>query len=355
MRRSMKTLSVLGALALPLSVMAGGKGNANMGFEYGTGFSNNDNGYEKTETNTPDASQGFGLWSAKWTASHEFGNGNHVNFLYDLNNSKVDKAYVHRMLTSDVSLKVGKMRTNQSGWNGRADNYDAFASNVLTKKGLHGKYADALALDYKLLNFVLTVQMLNDVKKADGNKYKNDKDGFAPNIQWEGTFAGGVKGLVQLNWSDAMNSMAWTAGAHFTHQQFSGYVDYTTNTRKEFTGDKEKDKTQSGLNLEVHYDMGNMKPFVAYNSFSTDAKNDSDKAIETNTTAAPAIGNAPAKVNDIDNNEAVISFGVEMAEHSSSFRPRLTIASKSANFAKSATEKESRSQLEIKLGIYGNL
>lgn len=362
MRNNMKTLTMLGALSLPLGAYAGAAESAKVGFEYSAGLQRSDNALMGKTDDDKDqkATMSIGLGAANLRLGSEFGNGNHVHMKFNLlgkmdattqkRSPALTYGYVHRKVTNQVDIRVGKMLVNQGGFNQRNNTYDSFAVNQFNQGWLwHDHYADALAIDYTQGKAKATLQVLNKpVYKADTatSWVKNEDSGYDFAFQIEADVGRGVTPLFQYVTYDASNTM--TVGAAFTQNRVSGSFDYSMGAQKQHTwtggkvDSKVTDVKANGISAELHYDMGNMTPFFAFNSFTVaDAKDAAGKDKKVNTVG-------------YDNNLQDMSFGVEGGKHTDQFRPRLAVSMKSGKWDKNGKE-ETRSQTDFSIGVYGNL
>ena len=355
MRNNMKTLTMLGALALPFGAYANAEG-AKVGFEYSAGFSYSDKKFDGKKTvdgkeEDPKAEYSIGLGAANLKLNSEFGNGNMVDMKYSLSTSSLVHGFVHRKVNRNMDVRVGKMLVNQGGFNQRQNNFDAYAKNhFLTQSLYHSQYSDAVAIDYSQGPAKATVQLLNKpvTDKSATSFVKNEESGMDFSFQLEADVGRGVTPLFQYTTYDESNTM--TVGASFAQNRISGSFDYMTTTLKAHSwGDNQTLSTESvdvkstGISAKVHYDMGNMTPFFAFNSFKVDDAKDGDKTVETNSTNGA-----------VDNNVTDISFGVDAGKHTDQFKPRLSVSMKSGKW-KDGDKDETRSQMEVGLAVYGSL
>ena len=356
MRNNMKTLTMLGALALPFGAYANAE-SAKVGFEYSAGFSYSDKKFDGKKTvagkeEDPKAVYSIGLGAANLKLNSEFGNGNMVDMKYSLSTSSLVHGFVHRKVNRNMDVRVGKMLVNQGGFNQRHNNFDAYAKNhFLTQSLYHSQYSDAVAIDYSQGPAKATVQLLNKPVYAEGTDtawVKNDESGMDFSLQLEADVGRGVTPLFQYTTYDESNTMA--VGASFAQNRISGSFDYMTTTAKTHSRDAQGkvsgttvDVKSTGISAKVHYDMGNMTPFFAYNSFKVDDAKDGDKTVETNSTNGA-----------VDNNVTDISFGVDAGKHTDQFKPRLSVSMKSGKW-KDGDKDETRSQMEVGLAVYGSL
>ena len=191
----------------------GSTGSANMGFEYAAGFKRSDEKLQgKTdEEKDPKATMGIDLMAANLKLGVAFGNQNHVHMKFDLL-GKLDATtgkrapaltygYVHRKISNQIDLKIGKMLVNQGGFNQRKNVFDGYATNHFSKDWLwHDQYSNAVAVGYSARMVKATLQLLNKpVRKVNTELdwLKNEESNLDVAIQVEGDVGRGLKPLVQ--------------------------------------------------------------------------------------------------------------------------------------------------------------
>jgi hypothetical protein len=248
-----------------------------------------------------------------------------------------------------LTVRAGKDAANLGGWENENDLYDIFAKSIYNtnKRPLSASpFVEARLSFGDAAN--VNIQLLDDVvfdKTTDPLRYNNSNKRPAMLVEYTGNF-GMVSPLVQFGQYDANKSMFYTIGAKLSVADLVAYIDIVGDTvaiRKTPTSSDADEYAQQSIVADLRYTMSKVEYFLKYSSYA-----------RTEPSAAKSEVNTSATVTDFDDNGSVIGVGAR-CNWVEAFNPYLALEMRSGDFNDSDNKKESRSDMNILLGVLGKM
>jgi len=354
-------LSALGC-AVSASVFAA-DADHKMGFEYRAGLNYNNNGLTKREGYTPKATSELSLDAANFYSQGMAAKDVDYRFRVNLlgvnergEMSLVEYGYVNLKMGM-LSVLVGRNKTHQGGFEVRDFGYDTLHASDYLGVLPFRLYEDMAQVSMEVAG-TLSLQLVNDVQAkttaAGGSGYQTVYHNTAARqpamiVEWIGNF-GGFSPLVQIGSFDLNHDKFFSLGLQGAVAIAKFGLDYTMDNRQYDVGDKKLTDTLTNVNLDVAIAAGIVDPFLKISMYNNKQAADS------------SLGKEDAKANtfsatggDFDDNGTRMTVGVVCNAISAGYRPYFSLSNHSGTFAKAATgtEKESRADMEIAVGVHG--
>lgn len=270
---------------------------------------------------------------------------------------KLDFAYADWKLASLFGIMFGKIQVAQGGYATKQAGAYAFAYGKYWDSYMpFDKFSDGVA-PYASIDGVgkFSLQLINDLVTdtgAEWNGAKNKQPAYI--LEYAGDF-GGIMPLVQVGRYDMVHSMYYVIGAKAKLAGVDAAFDYVVDNRSEKgldTAGKAKDyiNTINSINLMGSYTVPKLiKPAIFISKFDVkQAKND---------VAGTDDAKANTAVPTFDDNNMQLCVSANYLGVGDGWEPYVAILQNSGDFYKdiaTSTEKESKSKMEIKLGVIGN-
>jgi hypothetical protein len=317
--------------------------------EFRAGFAYDDDGFAKTDGTDGDSETVMKVTRAKAGWKGQVNEDVTAEAIWNGVSRQFDNLWAQYHVNPMFSIRVGQDKIQQSGYDVYMCNLDCIESGYLSDKGPFATFAPNASLRLKLAGEVI-LSVLNDVIPPDSpNTHNQGTTGSWNTDAEQPTFTlaywgdlDGFKPMFQGAMYDSNHSYYWGLGLGFDIENIKGHLDYIMDTRNAKALDpddgKNKDQTttHSSYTIKLGYQVSkSIYPYLYYTTLTTTAK---------------ALGRDQQDPDDL--NKSTIGLAAHFTINDA-WSPYFGVFQKSANgFVDSAGAKESREQLEIKLGIF---
>jgi hypothetical protein len=340
-----------------------GAASANIGGDFRASWSHMDNGLDKRDGgDTPDASDTIDVKEADLHLHGKIDAKTMYKFEFSLLNSDYNsknagaiaggtatardilkQAYATHEL-GPVSWTLGRQFVHQGGWDFTRETHSAHAWGKYAGALPYSRYADGLAFNVKAGGDI-SLQLLNDVTTADGGTWNNRKHPTFV-LAYHGSF-GPVEPLFHYGTLDNQKSSWMDLGVKTSMNGLNATLDYHTVKWGVKTADgadkwKSEDQVSTAITLNVGYEIkGTATPYLYISTYDMKQSPEDSKV------------NADDSFAD---NGFTWSIGADIdAVGGANYKPFFTITSNSGKYNDSKGEEETRSEMNIELGAWGNI
>lgn len=322
-------------------------------FDYDASFTYSDNGSAKTDGVDPDATMvagqtgylGFSAEVKKDVTADVY-----YSLFGDTLNGGLEVAKATQRFNKMFSASVGVDYTNMLGW----DNKNLIFSTIVYSPIVDNSPLAASATMFQAMFSLgaagdITLQFLDD------QGYELDESGNAQfgalatqkqpavTFQWMGSF-GPVTPLVQVVPYDEGRSLSYAVGLGVEAAGLTAYLDYVSDSRtmsKSITGGEEVTDVQTSINLDLLYAAGAVSPFLKVVSYD---KVQDGTDLEVNSDA-----------DTIDDNALIWTVGTNLDFVADYWVPYVALKSTSFAVNDANGEKETRTNMDVILGVGGTI
>ena len=271
----------------------------------------------------------------------------------------LEYANVSWMAMPQLSLLAGKDRVNQGGWENKETSVYTLVNSPYVEyqnKATGMPFAKETSLFH--LQFLggdaatVTLQLVDDlVKSSATSRAQFNKANRQPAtvLEYQGKF-GMLSPLVQVGNYDLGHSRFYTLGVKAKTGDFRAILDYTMdNVKVDMTGSTKTAKI-TNLSLTGDYTIASRaKVQIKYADFNVDGPGTDVKGNN-----AYDATNSSWEANALADNGQVIMLALWGQAHGQTFQPYVAAIQRSGKFLKTAGGTESKSEMQLRLGVAGD-
>ena len=289
--------------------------------------------------------------------------GNDASFEVAGTSDVLDYGYLTHWFTDVVGVSFGRMKILQGGWDNYLDDgYSAHITGPLVAALPYPKYKGLFAVHVKAAG-QLTLQVFDDIYKggSEGNTEALYNANSHPTVAvgWVGKF-GGVEPLVNVGSFDNNKSYWLDLGVRANLAGVDATVDYNriANVAPSLGTDgkmEDAETVKAGFTVSAAYTVpGVVKPFLYFSSLDRDEPGND---VDVNTTETTEGNRSVSITVDLDDNAFTYGGGVDVLSLGENYTPFLAVIGRTGKFQKAldTTGSEERSDLTVKLGVYGSI
>lgn len=361
-KKSLSLVAAASGLVLSTNVFAAEvkiNTDVELGLEYHFQLLHTDDGLKADGAETKETD--FHTRAAKLYARGKLTDQISWHVLYQADSAKLERYWLSNKVTDELEVNIGQQKIKTFGWHRRLTSSATSpirssmitSINPLTDKlavdlvyKMFGTWSLAFVKDYFDPSATCNTSATATCKSWNGYEVQKQPAIVA---EWIGSF-GEWQPLIQYSRYDRNHSSSLSAGVRFKNDLADAYVDYTVDERNDkglnAVSGKAEDRENKSTGIVVYGEFftGTYTPYLMYSTVDVDQwAAPGAKEIETN-----ADGRT-------DDNEQIIATGVFYEGFGKHYRPYLGLVSTSGNYvdAKDATKEETRSKLDIQLGLTG--
>ena len=273
--------------------------------------------------------------------------------------------YLSHWFTDVVGVSFGKMKVLQGGWANYLDNgygREAHIQGPLTSALVYPKFKGLFAVHVKAAG-QLTLQVFDDIYKGgnEGNTEALYNANSHPTVAvgWVGKF-GGVEPLVNVGSFDNNKSYWLDLGVRANLAGVDATFDYNriANVAPTVGTDgatEDAETVKAGFTVSAAYTVpGVVTPFLYFSSLDRDEPGND---VDVNTTETTEGSRSVSLTVDLDDNAFTYGGGVDVLSLGENYTPFLAVIGRTGKFQKAldTTGTEERSDLTVKVGVYGSI
>jgi hypothetical protein len=339
--------------------------SAKIGAEFRAEAIYDNHGLEKVKGYDPDASTTVGVTKARIKIAGNLNKETTYAFRFNLldphkTGTPLDYGYGTHWFTDMFGFTFGKAKVHQGGWDNMNGNFRDHAKGALFDNLVFPEYTPMIAVQAKVAG-LLQLQIVDDVVAGEDATASYNKTQHPTWILgWKGDL-GGINPIVDIGSYDNNKSMYVDIGVAAVMGGLNASLDYFMNNHTISDLDssgKQKDfkDTASNIALKVRYDAGPVTPGLYFATYDNKQASDSKvgkKDLKYNTTYDATSG---AMDPQFDDNGQVAGIWVDVNTMGKGWTPYLAVVNKSGKFQKdpTSTKEESRSDMQVKLGVLGD-
>jgi hypothetical protein len=205
-------------------------------------------------------------------------------------------------------------------------------------------------VEFQFSSIGLNLQLVNDTSK-DTNDHLGSKKQPAWILEYTKAF-GPVTPLIQYGSYDLNKSYYLAAGLAYNDSGLDVFFDYIMDKRALAT-DQEKQNTHTNIVLDLAYTAGDFKPFVKFAKYDVKQEGTDSKVNTPATTPVEESDTLVGVASNYNDNATSYAVGTKFLGVSPSFIPFLAINSTSGKFMSTAGKEQTRTDMTIRAGVYG--
>jgi hypothetical protein len=347
--------------------------SARIGGEFRSELIYTNNGLAKVKGYDPEASTNIGVTAAKIKLHGNINPETEYGFRFNLldpgKDGPLEYGYGTHWLNQMMGFSFGKMKVIQGGWDNLDSSYRSHAGGKYFDNLVFDEYTPMIAFHVKAAGEV-TLQLVDDkvtpdtvtageVNAASFNKTEHPT--FI--LGWKGEF-GPISPLVDFGSYDNNKSRYFDVGVKTEMNGLYASLDFWSlnhvmRVPNPTTGKfKEATDTATSISLNVAYEVKNLvTPWLYFSTY--DRKQADEKSLgmeDAKFNSEPTDPTDPSTY-AFDDNGVVYGVGVDVASMGKGWTPFLALVNTSGKFEKPSEKgkEETRSQLEVKLGVLGEI
>lgn len=353
------------ASAQDANVTTGSK-SAKLGGEFRSELTYDDHGLQKTDGFKPDKTTTIAVQAVNVKLSGWVNNDTEYGFRFNLLSPAkgvVEYGYGTHWFSKMVGFSFGRMRVHQGGWDNMDGSYRTHVTGVYGDNLAYRSFDDMIAL-HVMAGGKVTLQILNDVTTATGGSWNKSAHPTWV-LGWMGEF-GPIKPLFDIGSYDNNKSRWIDVGIKTEMNGLFATLDFynlSAVDKAVDTSGKAKEATDvaTSITLNVGYEVkGSVTPWLYFSTFENKQADD-DKLVPArkdskvnSASTDPATGVTSYGWED---NGVVYGVGVDIHSMGKGWTPYVALTSRSGKFPKATdpTKEETKSEMQVKIGVLGEI